>query len=108
MAIKKKHDLGDSLPKFVYVFGKKIPVIITSLKDLHGDFNLETNEIRISKDYDLESAKSTLFHECLHAALAISGQNELLNEKREEALVRMLEHAFAHSIDFDKLSLDKQ
>ena len=104
---KKKADIEAALPSHVSIFGRKIKVVITNLKGLHGDFSIDKNLIRIHQAVPVESAKDTLFHECVHAALAISGHNEMFSEQQEEALVRMIEHAFAHIVDVDKLKVDK-
>lgn len=86
--------------------GRKLDIVITNLKGLHGDFNIDKNHIRIHQNQTIDEARATLFHEALHAALAISGQNEMLKEDQEEALVRLLEHAFNHIVDIDKLSAE--
>jgi hypothetical protein len=78
--------------------------MITNLKGLCGDFSCDKNLIRIHQAQDLETARCTLFHECIHAALAISGHNEMLTESQEEAIVRLLEHTFSDSIDVNLLT----
>lgn len=105
---QKKEDLQAALPSCINVFGKEFDIIITNLKGLHGDCDATKGVIRIHQNSSIESARSTLFHESIHAALAVSGQNEMLREDQEEALVRMLEHAFYHIVDVNKLRLDKQ
>lgn len=105
MTIKaKKKALIDNLPSTVIIFGKQFDVQVTRLKDLYGDFSESKRLIRIHQELDIEAARETLFHEALHAAFAISGQRELLDEKHEEGLVRMLEHAFYHMLDINKLT----
>lgn len=104
---KKKQELIDFLPKSITIFGREIKITVTNLKGLHGDFQIDKNLIRIHQSVPLESAKHTLFHEALHAAFAISGHNETLAENQEEAIVRMIEHAFCHIVDIDKLKVDK-
>lgn len=106
-AAKKRAELAASLPKSVSILGRTIKVTVTNLKGLHGDFSIDKSLIRIHQAVPAASAKDTLFHECLHAALAISGHNELMSEGQEEGLVRMLEHAFSQIVDVDKLKVDK-
>lgn len=103
----KKLALAAQLPSSVSIFGREIKVLVTTLKGLHGDFTADTNTIRIHQTSDIYAARATLFHEAIHAALTISGQNEMMKEDQEEGLVRCLEHAFMHIVDIDKLALDK-
>ncbi len=103
----KKTDLQEYLPESVNIFGRDIKVKITNLKGTHGDFDADLGEIRIHQNSTKENANNTLFHECIHAALYISGQKELLSADQEEALVRAIEHGLAHLVDFNKIKLDK-
>lgn len=104
---KKKLELELQLPKTIMIFGKEFKVIVTSLKGLHGDCNIGNLTIRIHQNLTKEEALSTLFHEAIHASLGISGLNEMLTENQEEAIVRMLEHAFADIVDITKLSKEQ-
>lgn len=104
-AKEKREELQASLPRKVEIFGKEFDIVITNLKGLHGDCDTAKGVIRIHQNCSIESARSTLFHEAIHAALAVSGQNEMLREDQEEALVRMLEHAFYRIVNVDKLDV---
>jgi Zn-dependent peptidase ImmA (M78 family) len=101
---KKREALQADLPNKITVLGRAFEVVITNLKGLHGDCNLDKNVIRIHQNCTPEQARVTLFHEAVHAALAVSGHNEMLKENQEEALVRMMEHAFNSCIDINKLT----
>lgn len=61
-------------------------------EDLQGDTNVDLRRIRISTDYSPDRQAQTLLHECMHAALYISGQSENLSEAHEEGLVLALDH----------------
>ena len=98
----KKALLESELPNEVTILGQKVKVVVTALKGLHGDFNSDNMTIKINQNASVEAAKSTLFHECLHACLKISGLGELLNEKLEEGIVSMLEIAMLNFISFRK------
>lgn len=113
LTVKERREiLENSLPRRIAVFGKIFEVQITNLKGLHGDCNEDTQVIRLHQALDLQAAKRTLFHEAIHAALAVSGHKYMLLEdekddgKHEEALVRMLEQAFADCMDVSKLAVD--
>ncbi len=100
----KKEILIKAIPSEITVFGRKLKVTITNLKGLHGDFNIDKNLIRLHQNQTVEEARATLFHEALHAAFALSGHGEMLKDNQEESLIRMLEHAFFHIIDVNKLT----
>ena len=101
--------LENNLPRQISVLGKLFDVKITKLKGCYGDCDDSKAQIRIHNNLDLDIALSTLFHEAIHAAFAVSGQNQLIKEEHEEGLVRMLEHAFKDIVDIKKLApaLDK-
>lgn len=50
-------------------------------------------EINKSAHDTEEQLRSTLFHECLHAILHVTGQSEGLSDTQEESLVIALENA---------------
>ena len=104
---QKRQNLTDSLPAAVTVLGKTFKVTVTNLKGLYGDCDVGAGVIRIHQGLDVDVAKKTLFHEAIHAALGVSGHNEMLKEDQEEAIVRMFEHAFSNCMNLDKISLDK-
>lgn len=100
----KKLKLESSLPSVVTIFGKDFKVSITALKGLLGDCDTDSKVIRIHQNQTKNDALNTLFHEMLHAAFGISGIREILKEDQEEAIVRMIEHAFADAMDVYKLA----
>lgn len=102
---QQKELLVSSLPEKISVLGRVFDIKVTNLKGLYGDCTPQKGIIRLSQSQTLEEAKATLFHEAVHAALFVSGMNELLGEK-EEALVRCFEHTFSHIVDINKLALD--
>lgn len=82
-------------PRSVMICGHKIKIkIIKELVDddqepLHGAYNGDNKTIYLAKDSDL---MSTLWHECLHAALHLSGASEGLTMTKEEQIVQALEY----------------
>lgn len=69
-------------------------------EELAGAYNHDTHTIFISKAMDRGSLHSTLCHEVLHGALAISGAGTLLSEKDEEVIVSALEVALRDYLFF--------
>ena len=59
---------------------------------LHGYLDPRKMTIWISPDQTKDEQFATLFHEILHVVLHLSGTNQLLDDKGEEAVVRALEH----------------
>jgi hypothetical protein len=57
---------------------------------LDGAFDASALTIYISTRSDIQA---TLLHECLHAAIWISGAGNLINHKTEETLVSAIENA---------------
>lgn len=70
-----------------------------------GSTDTDAKLIKIRKPTPdtIEIAQSTLLHEMIHAALHQSGLSQLLSEKNEEAIVRMLEDFMFPLTDTDKL-----
>ena len=96
------------LPSKVSIMGRTFDVKVMNLKGCAGDCTVADSLIRIHQAQSVESAKATLWHEAIHAALGISGLTELLeakNDSLEEAIVRCIEHAFADVVNVDKLSI---
>lgn len=99
------------LPERVLILGR--PVTVRRPEMAAGDFGEYHQHqylIDVAAQLEQESAERTLVHECLHAALHISGISEMIprDEKTdlEEALVVCLENALGHAVDLDKLRLD--
>lgn len=89
-----------SLPKSVSILGREWEVRTEerSEEDLRcfGETEMLANVIHIYTrphgDYPhAGSQQATLFHECIHAALATSGMSALIKGKVEEALIRVIE-----------------
>jgi len=76
-----------------------------SKEDLCGDCDVVRREIRISTHMSPDIQVSTLFHECVHAALGVSGVANQLSEELEENIVVCIEHAFEESIKLTPKSL---
>ena len=83
--------------RFVMILGVKVRIkymskLMCETEDepLDGAFCASTMTIFISTKSDMHA---TLLHECGHAFLAISGVNQMLNDKLEESIVCALENA---------------
>jgi hypothetical protein len=88
-------------PAFIEIMGQKVKIKVKKSED-HGLYSHDKKTITVDRDLldDPEELMSTLFHESIHAALAISGVRWVLGADdeeimpKEEALVRCLEQAF--------------
>lgn len=80
-----------SRPEKVTILGKEIKIIykIDDNSGLMGEYDPKTKTITIVDHPDFES---TLFHECGHACLDISGISRLLKENIEEAIIAAIEN----------------
>lgn len=60
-----------------------------------GYLNFDKREIVIKKNLAEEDIKRTIFHEAIHATLAMAGLDHLLDDQcKEEAIVRALDNIF--------------
>ncbi len=75
-----------------------------SKEELCGDCDVNKRIIRISTHITPDEQVSTLFHECIHAALGIAGINNLITEEVEEAIVCCIENAFNPHINIPSKS----
>ena len=90
--------------KTINILGVEFKIIYMNLESegLFGDCNVGTRTIRIGSNHPPETQHSTLWHECIHAAIGVAGLNNLLTTELEEALVICLEHAFNDHVDLMK------
>jgi hypothetical protein len=70
----------------------------SKMQGLFGDTDVDSHVIRINKSLPEHSIQSTLFHEFLHAALAVAGISYVISDNIEEAIVRCLENALVPHI----------
>lgn len=93
MTVKKTNP---KLPKSINILGVEFKVEEDSSMpdEEYGETDIEKRLIRMNPKHR-ETYLDSFFHEMFHAAMGVSGQAFLLDEKHEEALVRMLEHAFS-------------
>lgn len=59
---------------------------------LHGDTDTSKRIIRINSSDPRPTQHQTLFHECIHAIIHISGHSATLTEQQEEAITLALDH----------------
>lgn len=92
------------IPKTVTILGRVFKV---ELRDLpasdYGETRGYENLIIMNRKQPKSTAHNTLFHECIHAALHVSGHTSILKHSQEEAIVMMLEAAFGDCIDITAL-----
>ena len=80
------------IPPRIDVGGIEFKVILSKIKDF-GDMDIDTKTIRVRADLKPEEAFDTLMHETVHAALAVSGLTNILDDDNlEEAIVRMTDY----------------
>jgi energy-converting hydrogenase A subunit M len=80
------------IPTKIDVGGIEFKVILSKIKDF-GDMDIDTKTIRVRADLKPEEAFDTLMHETVHAALAVSGLTNILDDDNlEEAIVRMTDY----------------
>ena len=82
------------LPKKLTILGHPIKVVLVSKleDDNHGDCDHIKRTIRISTSYPLDQQWATLYHECTHMVLGLTGLSELLTDNLEEAVVVAIEN----------------
>ena len=80
----------------IYVLGVPFTIEYTDLeKDVvYGDCEPLSQTIRIDNTIPLDQQQKVLAHELTHAALRISGLNELIDDKIEEAICVLMETAY--------------
>ena len=80
------------IPPTIDVGGIEFKVVLSKIKDF-GDMDIDTKTIRVRADLKPEEAFDTLMHETIHAALAVSGLTNILDDDNlEEAIVRMTDY----------------
>jgi len=80
------------IPTTIDVGGVEFKVVLSKIKDF-GDMDIDTKTIRVRADLKPEEAFDTLMHETVHAALAVSGLTNILDDDNlEEAIVRMTDY----------------
>jgi|TARA_R110002012_G_scaffold228653_1_gene401043 energy-converting hydrogenase A subunit M len=80
------------IPPTIDVGGIEFKVVLSKIKDF-GDMDIDTKTIRVRADLKPEEAFDTLMHETVHAALAVSGLTNILDDDNlEEAIVRMTDY----------------
>ena len=80
------------IPTTIDVGGIEFKVVLSKIKDF-GDMDIDTKTIRVRSDLKPEEAFDTLMHETVHAALAVSGLTNILDDDNlEEAIVRMTDY----------------
>lgn len=92
------------VPRNVTILGQVYKVELRDLPSTdYGETRGYEKLIILNRKQPKASAHSTLFHECIHAALHISGHTSLLKHRHEESIVMMLEAAFGDCIDITVL-----
>lgn len=88
---KPDHIMIGGLP-WTIEYKSKLVAMEDADNRLHGETDVDLRIIRICTDYPPHIQLQTLWHECLHAALHVSGHSDILSPGHEESLVMALEH----------------
>ena len=81
-----------SVPSTIKVGDIEFKVILKKMKDF-GDMDIDKRIIRLREGMTSEETFDTLMHEVTHAALAISGLTNILDDENlEEAIVRLTDY----------------
>lgn len=65
-----------------------------------GETDIHNHKIALNPDQSADQLQSTRLHECIHAILQISGLNNMMDDKLEEAIVQAIEHGLAPLVRF--------
>ena len=76
-------------PSHLIIGGRKIRVVLNEEMEEHGLYYHDSRKILINPTK--EEPLASLLHESIHAALAIGGLSEILDDKLEEAVCRAVE-----------------
>lgn len=81
------------IPSQVMIGNRKIRVIVKKLKQAHAEYDSDDYAVYIDPaTLAREDCDSYIFHELVHAALHISGVDNVLDIKQEEAICWALQH----------------
>ena len=81
-----------SLPATIKVGDIEFKIVLKKMKD-YGDMDIDKRTIHIRQGLTKEESFDTLMHEVTHAALAISGISNILDDDNvEEAVVRVADY----------------
>ena len=79
-------------PPAIKVGGVEFKIVLKKMSDF-GDFDVDKKLIRIRQGLSPTAMFDTLMHEVAHAALAISGLSNILDDENlEEAIVRIADY----------------
>ena len=80
----------------IYVLGVPFKIVYANLEKegVYGDCDPLSQIIRIDNTIPLDHQHKVLAHELTHAALRISGLNELVGDKVEEAICVLMETTY--------------
>lgn len=84
--------MGFTLPSNVTLLGRDIPVTRARLKGALAQFDRIKMVITMSTTCPDDQAERVLVHEMIHAALYLSGVQQVMSEELEEAVCTALEN----------------
>lgn len=80
--------------KSIQIGGENFKIVYKEMEDF-GFLNFDKREITIKKGMCPEETRRTIFHESIHATLAMAGMDHLIDDPcKEEAIVRSLDNIF--------------
>lgn len=89
------------LPKQLMILGRKIKVEVCDMPEGEwGEYCSDAQVIHVSNQCPEATVEATLLHECIHAVLDVSGEEEIMTDGQQEKMARLFEHALAPLIKF--------
>ena len=80
------------LPESVNVGGHEIRVKVEKLKSAHAEYDPDKYQITVDPETDPNRVEMYFFHELVHACMHISGIENVIDIKTEEAICWALQH----------------
>lgn len=80
------------LPESVQIGSQTILIRVAKLKDAFAEYNTETYTVTVDPDTDPSRVEMYMFHELVHASLHVSGVDQVLELRVEEAICWALQH----------------
>lgn len=80
------------LPECLQVGGHTIKVKTGKLKKAYAEYDTSSYTITVDPETDPAKVEMYLFHELVHACMHISGVEQVLDIKQEEAICWSLQH----------------
>lgn len=81
------------LPASINIGGREIKIVVKKLKKAHAEYGADEYTVYIDPEtLERDDCEQYLFHELVHAALHVSGVDNILDIRTEEAICWSLQH----------------